>query len=156
DFQNKIYRHPVMTTPSVHDASEGPLSAAHRLPETSPGAQRHAECADCHNSHAANSMPAAPPAVKGVSAGVTGITASRAGGASAQFEYEICFKCHSASANKPQALDTGGGNGFGRNAQRLTDQANPSRFNTRLEFMSTVSFHPVVTARGLSTGPGGE
>jgi predicted CXXCH cytochrome family protein len=156
DFQNKIYRHPVTTTPSVHDASEGPLSAMHRLPETSPGAERHAECADCHNSHVANSRPAAPPAVEGELAGVTGITASGTGVGTSQFEYEVCFKCHSDSANKPQALDAGGGNGFGRNAQRLADQGNPGRYNTRLEFTSTVSFHPVVTARGLSTGPGGE
>jgi predicted CXXCH cytochrome family protein len=156
DFQNKIYRHPVATTPSVHDAAEGPLNAAFRLPETSTGAERHAECADCHDSHAANPAPAAPPAVKGVLADVSGITAAGAGIAVARYEYEVCLKCHGDSANKPQASDTGGGNGFGRNPARQSDVGNPTRFNTRLEFNSTVSFHPVVNARGLSTGPGGD
>lgn len=156
DFQSKVYRHPVSTTPSVHDASEGPLSSAHRLPETSPAAERHAECADCHNPHASSPSPAVPPAVKGALASVSGVTAGGAGVASSQFEYQVCLKCHGDSANKPQPLDTGGGTGFGRNPQRLSDRANPDRFNTRLEFTSTVSSHPVVTARGLSTGPGGE
>jgi predicted CXXCH cytochrome family protein len=156
DLQNKVYRHPISTTPSVHDASEGPLSSAHRLPETSPGAERHAECADCHNPHASNPSLAVPPSVKGSLAGVSGVTAGGAGVAVSQFEYQVCLKCHGDSANKPQVLDDGAGAGFGRNPRRQSDVGNPGRFNARLEFTSTVSAHPVVLARGLTTGTGGE
>jgi predicted CXXCH cytochrome family protein len=156
DFQTKVYRHPATTTPSVHDASEGPTSSMHRLPETSQGAERHAECADCHNPHASNGATSVPPAVSGALASVTGITSSGVGVTSSAYEYQICLKCHGDSANKPQAQDTGAGTGFGRLPQRQTYQGNPNRNNTRLEFTSTVSSHPVVEARGLSTGIGGE
>ena len=156
EFQNKVYRHPVLTTPSVHDASEGPTNATFRLPETAAGASRHAECADCHNPHAANSQSASPPAASGFQRNVDGITSSGAGTDSVANQYEVCLKCHADSANKPQAFDTGNfGIGFGRNPKRLTDQGNPNRFNVRMEFSSTVAWHPVMSPRGLSTGPNG-
>ena len=157
EFQNKTYRHPVPTTPSVHDASEGPTSVLYRLPETSAGVARHSECFDCHNSHAANSQTATPPAVNGYLLSVSGITSSGSGVASSQFEYQLCLKCHGDSANKPQFNDTGNfGIGYGRNPKRQTDQANPDRYNTRREFSSLVAWHPVTRSRGLSTGIGGE
>jgi predicted CXXCH cytochrome family protein len=43
EFQGKRYVHPVSTTPSVHDASEGPRSTQFPLPKKSLGAQRHPE-----------------------------------------------------------------------------------------------------------------
>ena len=157
EFQNKTYRHPVSTTPSVHDASESPTSALNRLPETSAGTPRHAECADCHNSHTANSQTASPPTVNGYLNGVSGITSTGTAIASSQYEYQVCLKCHGDSANKPQFNDTGNiGIGFGRNPKRQIDQANPDRYNTRLEFSSAVSWHPVTKSRGLSTGTTGE
>lgn len=157
EFLTKTYRHPVLTTPSVHDPSEGPSSAMFPLPETSAGALRHSECSDCHNPHAANAMPASPPSVEGVNLNVSGITSSGAGIVNAQNQYEICFKCHGDSANKPQYFDTGtAGIGFGRDPHRVADIGNPNRNNKRLEFSSTVSWHPVINARGLSTGSNGE
>ncbi len=157
EFTTKIYRHPVYTTPSVHDASEGPTNPSFRLPETATGAVRHAECFDCHNPHAANSQTATPPTIKGFQRNVTGITSSGTGISSVQYEYQVCFKCHSDSANKPQFSDTGNfGVGYGRNPQRQVDQSNPNRFNVRFEFNSSVSWHPVSNPRGLSTGSGGE
>ncbi|MBI1747051.1 MAG: hypothetical protein HYR55_10745 [Acidobacteria bacterium] len=156
-FQNKMYRHPVLVTPSVHDASEGPTTSLFRIPETDLGAARHSECADCHNPHAANSQIGTPPLVSGFLSFVKGFTSAGTGTTSAQYAYEICFKCHSDSANKPQATDRGTvGVGYGRNPQRLTDQANPTRYNTRMEFNSIVAFHPVVAPRGLSSGLSGE
>lgn len=156
EFQNKTYRHPVSTTPSVHDASESPTSVSYRLPETSAGTPRHAECADCHNSHTANSQTASPPAVNGYLNGVSGITSTGSAIANSQYEYQLCFKCHADSANKPQSNDTGNiGIGYGRNPKRQTNQGNPDRFNTRLEFSSTVAWHPVTKSRGLTTGTTG-
>lgn len=156
EFQTKIYRHPVYTTPSVHDASEGPSSVTYRLPETSAGAVRHAECPDCHNAHAANTQTATPPTVNGFLRSVTGITSTGVGVSPSVYEYQVCLKCHGDSANKPQPTDTGNiGIGFGRNPKRQVDQGNPSRFNARLEFTSAVAWHPVINARGLTTGTSG-
>ncbi|MBI3649610.1 MAG: hypothetical protein HY231_01020 [Acidobacteria bacterium] len=157
EFQTRTYRHPVYLTPSAHDASESPTNPSYRLPENAAGTARHAECFDCHNPHAANSQTATPPSVKGFQRNVSGITATGAGIASSQYEYQVCLKCHADSANKPQFSDSGNfGVGYGRNPIRLTDQNNPSRYNTRFEFTSSVSWHPVVNPRGLSTGSGGE
>ena len=157
EFQTKTYRHPVSTTPSVHDASEGPASVAYRLPETSAGAARHSECFDCHNAHAANPTTATPPAVNGFLNNVSGITSAGVGISSSAYEYQICLKCHGDSANKPQLSDNGNtGIGFGRNPKRQVDQGNPSRYNVRLEYTSTVAWHPVINPRGLSTGINGD
>jgi predicted CXXCH cytochrome family protein len=157
EFQSKRYQHPVSTTPSTHDASEGPRSPQFPIPEKSVGAPRHAECPDCHDPHSSNSTAATPPSVKGALLNVFGISSSGAEVARAAFEYQICFKCHADSANKPQNLDSGNsGIGFGRNPKRQTAQFNPNAYNTRLEFASLVSWHPVVNPRGLGTGPGGD
>jgi predicted CXXCH cytochrome family protein len=157
EFQTKRYVHPVSTTPSVHDASEGPQSPRFPVPEKSVGVPRHAECADCHDPHSSNSTTAVPPAVKGALLNVSGINTSGAEVPHAAFEYQICFKCHADSANKPQYSDNGNsGIGFGRNPKRQTNQFNPNRFNTRSEFSSFVSWHPVANPRGLSAGFGGE
>ncbi|HLG18032.1 MAG TPA: cytochrome c3 family protein [Blastocatellia bacterium] len=152
EFQTKTYRHPVSTTPSVHDASEGPASLTYKLPESSSGAARHAECADCHDPHAANPQTGSPPSVAGYLREVAGISSSGTEASSANYEYEVCFKCHADSANKPQLL---GGVSFGRNPLRQTDDNNPSRFNSRFEFNSSVAWHPVINPRGLSTGTSG-
>jgi predicted CXXCH cytochrome family protein len=152
DFLSKIYKHPVLLTPSTHDAAEGPSSAVHSLPETSVGMARHAECADCHNAHMATPTSAQPPLVSGALAGVKGQSASNAFLPQALNEYEVCFKCHGDSANKPQSLDKSvAGIGYGRNPQRQYDAGNLNAFNTRMEFTLSSSFHPVTRARNLSS-----
>jgi predicted CXXCH cytochrome family protein len=157
EFQSKRYMHPVSITPSVHDASEGPRSPQFPIPEKSAGTPRHAECPDCHDPHSSNSAAAIPPAVKGALLNVSGINAQGAEVAHVTSEYQVCFKCHGDSANKPQSQDRGtAGIGFGRNPMRQTEQFNPNAFNTRLEFSSLVSWHPVINPRGLSSGAGGE
>lgn len=78
------------------------------------GAKRHVECADCHNAHEAK--PSAPHLqgtnlISGVLAGVWGVDAATPGAAwsdpsgwewskesPATAEYQLCFKCHSATA----------------------------------------------------------
>lgn len=157
EFQIKNYRHPVSVTPSVHDASESPSSPIYSLPETSSGASRHAECMDCHNGHFANDANAQPPQVGGPLLGVSGQTAGNTYLPQSASEYEICFKCHGDSANRPQFLDTGMvGIGYGRNPQRQFDIGNPNRFNSRIEFQFSPSYHPVSRPRDLSTGSGGD
>lgn len=151
EFTGKTYKHPVLTTPSVHDASEDPNSAAHPLPETSSGQARHAECADCHNSHAANSTTAQPPLVSGALAGVKGQSILNTVVPRSVNEYEICFKCHGDSANKPQVFDQGtAGIGYGRNPQRQFDAGNLNAYNTRIEFTQSISYHPVAQPGNLS------
>jgi predicted CXXCH cytochrome family protein len=104
----KLYRHPTYsTTPSAHDASESPTRIPFTLPETSVAAARHAECPDCHNAHASAAMTAAAPKGSGKLAGVWGIDGNNAlrlpsGAPPSVNEYEICYKCHGDSANKPQ------------------------------------------------------
>jgi predicted CXXCH cytochrome family protein len=157
EFQSKLYAHPVSVTPSRHDASESPVSPLFPLPETSSSTPRHAECADCHNAHFANPAAAQPPLVSGPLAGVSGYSAAGTFLPQSASEFEICFKCHADSANRPQLFDSSlMGIGFGRNAQRQNDTGNPDAFNTRAEFNFLPSYHPVTRPRNLSVGPGGE
>ena len=136
----KAYVHPTYrTTPSVHDASEGPQNAAHPLPEIAPGAPRHAECDDCHDPHAAYARTATAPAASGALNGGWGIGAAGARLSPVNYEYQLCFKCHADSANKPQP--TG-----------LPDPPYTRRqivqFNVRLEFDPANPSHHAVEAAG--------
>jgi predicted CXXCH cytochrome family protein len=144
----KAYRHPTYSiTPSVHDPSESPTNATLPLPESSPVAARHAECPDCHNPHASYAAAATKPKGSGMIAGVWGIDSNNTlklpgGTPSSVNEYEICYKCHGDSANKPQ---TGGGP-----APPYPNRVAP-QFNMRLMFAPTnPSFHPVA-APGVNT-----
>ena len=157
------YAHPtVSVTPSVHDPAELPApitgyprATAPTMPESGAGTARHAECVDCHNPHAANSTGGSttPPAAQSPLIRVTGVSGTATDGRTpvtpAANQYQICFICHGDSANKPQFNDTGTtGIGYGRNAKRQTDQGNANRYNTRIEFNSTVARHNVVNPRG--------
>ncbi|MBI1749333.1 MAG: hypothetical protein HY234_06385 [Acidobacteria bacterium] len=141
---NKIYAHPVATLSGLHDAAENaaPLSA-----------NRHAECADCHNSHAASNTGGTtiPPGVQAALLGASG--ADGATGVMllqpASKQYEICFKCHANSSNKPQAVS--GYATYGRTARRVTDNTVADPYNTRIEFNSTFARHPVTQPRFKSS-----
>ncbi|MBN1359017.1 MAG: hypothetical protein JW993_00415 [Sedimentisphaerales bacterium] len=116
----KLSRHDVFHYQGVHDLRETPLVAA-----------RHVECADCHNPHALHDIPAQPPLVQGAMQSVSGVTISGVVIQTAQFEYEVCFKCHADSPDRPQSSIT----------RQITQT------NTRLEFdPSARSFHPVAAA----------
>jgi hypothetical protein len=71
------------------------------LPETRSTQQRHAECADCHNSHASYARTGTVPNVPGSLYGTWGIDRNGSKVTPARYEYEICFKCHGDSTNKP-------------------------------------------------------
>ena len=123
-----------------HQADEGPRSALHPLPEKSIGAMRHATCVDCHEPHQAKHRPTQSQRLSGALDGVWGIDELGNRIDAAQYEYQICFKCHGDSMN--QSAIAASAVGARRTAQDR---------NLRLVFGSTaISSHPVV-ARGQGT-----
>ena len=101
----KTYRHPIFESRGIHSSKE-------HLPETDPKARRHSDCVDCHNPHLISSDNK-----------LAGIKGKRVGSIVVDItkEYELCYRCHSDSANLP-----------GRSV------------NKRVEFAITnPSFHPV-------------
>jgi predicted CXXCH cytochrome family protein len=127
------YAHPVgIPVSPPHDPTE-------RLPVSS---SRHSECADCHDAHAAQATTLSnPPSVQQSLAGVSGINAAGSIVNPANNEYEICFKCHADSTNKPQSAAYGL---YGREPIRATPSTDP--FNIRLDLNSSVTRHNVVQA----------
>ena len=110
--------HDVSGSTDVHDIRESPLSSP-----------RHVECVDCHNPHAVGDSTAQAPILPGAMNKVTGVTASGAITQHAQYEYEVCFKCHADNPNRVESDIT----------RQITQT------NTRFEFdPSNPSFHPVV------------
>jgi predicted CXXCH cytochrome family protein len=126
DFE-KISHHMVENTTGIHDPEEDALISG------------HVECVDCHNPHAYNQNDADAPNVSGMIDLVNGV--DRFGAPKyapvwdpANYEYEICFKCHG---------DTSPGISY---IPRVQDET-----NTRLEFsLSNPSYHPV---EGIGKNP---
>ncbi len=82
---NKPYRHPVEKT-VITGSSESSS-------RTNRSAPRHAQCTDCHNHHYATK--------ENTLAGIKGVSAQGLSVNKINSEYELCFKCHSNSANLP-------------------------------------------------------
>ena len=84
--------------PSVHPfwTTGGLYSRYNQGPELNPINLRHVSCLDCHNPHEETS---ADP-----TAGAMGYSAMRRTGRASQ-EYEVCFRCHSDSVNKPAGAE---------------------------------------------------
>ena len=102
----KRSNHPVAGTTIYHSAVE-------ELPEKSPVTPRHVACQDCHNTHAVEADNTWKK--------VKGYSRVRREKHEADEEYELCYKCHSDSANLPIGAK-----------------------NKREEFaVSNASFHPV-------------
>jgi predicted CXXCH cytochrome family protein len=119
----KLSRHNVSRYGAIHDPRESPTTAP-----------MHVECVDCHNPHALRQGLAQAPLIPGAMQGVSGVALSGGLAANAQFEYEVCFKCHADNPERPQT--------------HITRQI--TQTNTRLEFdPSGPSFHPV-TAPGAN------
>lgn len=122
DF-SKTYRHNVYNYNQVHDAAEDAISM-----------NLHVECEDCHNPHAARSNAAVAPFVKGANEGVLGVNSSGGEVKPALYEYEICFRCHADSPDKPSSL-----------ISRKIEQN-----NVRLEFDVTNPSHHAVEGPGVN------
>lgn len=106
DF-DKPYRHPVEKK-GLHKFNE-------TFPVTNPDLPRHSECLDCHSPH--NSVSEVPHW------GVSGVDVDGKFVKKAYYEYEVCFKCHGADANKPL---------YQKNKVKEFNPNNPS-------------YHPVIT-----------
>jgi hypothetical protein len=149
----KVYSHPTTTVSGAHDPAEA-------VPVTST---RHAECADCHNSHAASAQVGTPaaPLVQASLANVSGYDTSGVQKPATK-EYQICYKCHADSTNKP-ATST-----FGRTAVRYPPGPMPAgypvqpprpadQYNLRLKFSGTIGHNiagtSVVTTTNASLRP---
>jgi predicted CXXCH cytochrome family protein len=133
------YSHPILTVTDVHDPTETlPVSNA-----------RHSECADCHNPHVARTetIPATRPASPASLLGVSGVSATNGTTVvqPANNEYEVCFKCHADSTNKPQNATY---TQYGRTPYRQTFVAVADPFNVRLDFQSAVARHNVTQPAG--------
>lgn len=112
------------TLSGSHDAAEDPQTFDPALP--------HVECVDCHSAHRSRTEAADylnnPPHINGRLAGVV---IKRPSGGSidyAEYEYEICFKCHGTKPFVPVSV---------RRQEEINDQS--------LRFATTnPSFHPVL------------
>ena len=121
----KQFGHQVQDFTRIHDVAEDATSFM----------SNHVECVDCHNPHRVNGNTASAPVVAGTQLGVSGVTASGIAKDEANFQYEICFKCH-ADNNVKSFVPI----------SRLHAQ-----INTRLEFdLANPSFHPV---EGIGNNP---
>lgn len=150
----KTYKHPTTTVSGAHDPAE-------TLPVNNT---RHAECADCHNSHASYAQVGTPvaPALQADLAGVSGYDTTGAILPAAK-EYQVCYKCHADSTNKP-ATST-----YGRTAIRYPGGATPAtalptgdplppatpadQYNLRLKFNGTIGHN--VTGSNIVTTTNG-
>jgi len=117
-----------------------PVSPAHDPAESLPVTNsRHSACSDCHNSHAAQATTTVfPPIVEQSLAGVSGINSSGSIVDPAKNQYEICFKCHADSRNKPQSAAYAV---YGREPVRATWSTDP--YNVRRDLDSPVTRHNV-------------
>ncbi|MFH7319589.1 cytochrome c3 family protein [Desulfurivibrio sp. D14AmB] len=131
----KEFRHGVQDYFAIHDPTEDFSSGL---------VEKHVECADCHNPHQVNAgrpeTPIGQPRpVSGATAGVSGIAFDGQPLVAAEYEYEICLKCH------------GDAGFFGRDP--LARQID-NRQNLRRAFApDNPSFHPVVEFRSRAGRP---
>jgi predicted CXXCH cytochrome family protein len=119
-----------MNRVSVHD-TDRPADPSDAIPN-------HATCADCHEPHTMARGRASAPNIQPSLGRVSGVSSNGAPIDAANYEYEVCFKCH-AEANAIRQPYV---------PREITQT------NTRLEFEpSAVSFHPVQTPGRNSNVP---
>jgi predicted CXXCH cytochrome family protein len=113
----KLYIHDIFAYNQIHDPEEPAVVQT-----------RHVECEDCHNPHASRNFPASAPDANGFIEGVKGVDTNGNGVETILYEYELCYRCHADSPNKPASPTT-----------RQIEQN-----NVRLEFdPGNPSYHPV-------------
>jgi len=121
------FMHPVQAT--GHQPIENLMAA---------NTPRHSECWDCHDAHAMKSSSTSNSPLQSSLAAATGVDQYGNATLPAAHVYEVCFKCHGDSANKPQST-IAGYNKYGYMPVRQLDA-----HNTRLDFISTLPRHNVV------------
>jgi predicted CXXCH cytochrome family protein len=120
---NKTYRHNVYNYLNIHDPIESSLVT-----------NIHDECSDCHNPHASNATTAVAPYANGFTAGVKGINQNGAPVNPIIYEYELCYRCHTATPGMPASPSA-----------RQIEQN-----NVRLEFATVNPSHHAVTGAGAN------
>jgi predicted CXXCH cytochrome family protein len=121
---NKTYSHNVYNYFQIHDANEEAVVL-----------DQHVECEDCHNPHASKLNITNAPYVQGYNEGVRGINQIGTEIKSSDYEYEICYRCHADSPNKPASI-----------TNRQIEQD-----NVRLEFSLSNPSHHAVVGPGANT-----
>jgi len=148
-----IFSHPIMEVSGVHDTPT--------QEEEEDLSDRHVECADCHNPHFVSPLNPAAPDVSGKLAGVSGVEPIFDETGSlvdytwiprAQFEYQVCLKCHSSYITLPTYIPEGwNGNqyvpdGLSKLTNLEVEQIPDSR-DLAYEFNPAQnSYHPVIAA----------
>lgn len=106
---------------TVHD-TDSPVDPAGRPSE-------HTTCTSCHDPHTMSSGTSRAPSVQLSLGRIDGVNGSGSPITGANFEYEVCFKCHSDLSETRPLIN-----------RQIAQN------NTRLEFAATaISYHPVVT-----------
>ncbi|MEN8222263.1 MAG: cytochrome c3 family protein [Acidobacteriota bacterium] len=114
----KIFSHNVERFNNIHDPAENILTAS-----------VHTQCVDCHDPHKVNSSGASPPYLNGRLKGVSGVTIGGSVVAEAQYEFEVCLKCHGQDRYNKM--------------EHIRQYQNP---NIRIAFQpSNKSFHPAAS-----------
>ncbi|NOX18900.1 MAG: hypothetical protein GXO87_11535 [Chlorobi bacterium] len=123
DIQSELvkpYSHDVYSYDQLHDPSESGTITT-----------KHVECQDCHNPHQVNNITASAPAASGYIEGVSGVSTTGTAVNPVQYQYELCYKCHADSPDKPSSP-----------TYRQIEQN-----NVRLEFdVNNPSYHPIEAA----------
>ncbi len=116
----------ITTKPYIHDVYN--YAGIHDPEENIPVQNRHVECEDCHNPHSSKLSAATAPNANGFIAGTSGLNTNGTAVETIQYQYELCYKCHADSPDKP-----------GSPTIRLIEQS-----NTRLEYdPANPSYHPI-------------
>jgi len=150
------YSHPVELTSGVHELSALETSSSYFGIEN-----RHVECVDCHDPHDSGNEEYVPPALQDQVRGAAGVVPLYNGQGApgdfawlgrAQYEYQLCFKCHSSYVSQP-AYPPAGWDGYDvvmDGLAKLTNAEPEQVLDSRdmaLEFNpDNTSFHPVMAA----------
>jgi predicted CXXCH cytochrome family protein len=135
EFQKTSRHHLELAT--IGDSS----GLAHDPKENVSSLSGHVECQDCHDQHAVTNTPAVAPMVNGRVRGVTGIDRAGSVVQDAQYEYEICFKCHGSSEQRTPIVT------------RVLNTMNKRLVFDNTTTNLTPSFHPVVASGRNSNMP---
>ena len=73
-------------------------TGVHQVNEAPSGTRTHVECVDCHDPHGSNTAAAVGQGPSGNLRGVSGIDTNGVGVTPATLGYQVCYKCHSDSA----------------------------------------------------------
>jgi len=127
EFQKESRHHVELAT--IGDSS----GHAHDPTENVAAITGHVECQDCHDPHGVSQAPPLQPnMVNGRLQGVSGINRNGSVVGAAQFEYEICFKCHGNSDDGIPVVT------------RVISTINKRLVFDPTNVVLTPSFHPIV------------